>query len=52
MACTSLPAETAASTMLRKRMNSWWRWRCMHRPTTVPSRTLSAAKSVVVPWRS
>ena len=28
-------------------MNSWWRWRAMHWPITVPSRTLSAANSVV-----
>ena len=28
-----------------------WRWRCMLRPMTVPSRTLSAAKRVVVQWR-
>jgi hypothetical protein len=26
--------------------------RCMHRRITAPSRTFSAAKSVVVPWRS
>ena len=30
---------------------SWWRCRCVLRPITVPSRTLSAAKSVVVPLR-
>ena len=36
---------------IEKRMNSWWRWRCMLRPITVPSSTLSAAKSVVVPLR-
>src|SRR5215208_4541530 len=28
---------------LRKRMNSWCRWRCMQRPMTVPSRMLRAA---------
>ena len=28
---------------LGKRMNSWWRWRCMLRPITVPSRTLCGA---------
>ena len=27
------------------------RWRCMQRPITVSSSTLSAANSVVVPWR-
>src|SRR6516225_4338090 len=32
---------------LRKRMNSWWRWRAMHWPITVPSRTLSAANGAV-----
>jgi len=47
----TLPAGTAASTALRKRMNSWCRWRCMQRPMTVPSRTLRAAKRVVMPWR-
>jgi hypothetical protein len=30
-------------------MNSWCRWRCMLRPMTVPSSTLRAANSVVVP---
>ena len=30
-------------------MNSWWRWRCMQRPITVPSSTLSAANKVVAP---
>ena len=39
------------STALRKRMNSWCRWRCMHWPMTVPSSTLSAANRVVVPLR-
>src|SRR6267154_445448 len=38
------------STALRKRMNSRWLRRCMQRPITVPSSTLSAASSVVVPW--
>ena len=28
-----------------------WRWRGMQEPRTVPSRTLKAANSVVVPWR-
>ena len=32
-------------------MNSRWRWRCMQRPITVPSSTLSAANRVVVPCR-
>ena len=36
---------------LRKRMNSWCRWRCMQRPITLPSRTSRAANSVVVPFR-
>ena len=39
------------SIALRKRMNSWWRWRCMHRPMTVPSSTSRAANRVVVPLR-
>jgi hypothetical protein len=30
---------------------SWWRWRGRHCPITLPSRTLSAANSVVVPLR-
>jgi hypothetical protein len=36
---------------VQKRMNSWWRWRCMQRLITVPSSTSSAANSVVVPLR-
>ena len=52
MQWTSLPAGTAASTALRKRMNSWCRCRCMQRPNTVPSRIFSAANKVVVPWRT
>src|SRR5215213_12011301 len=40
MTWTTLPAGTAASMALRKRMNSWCRWRCMQRPRTVPSRML------------
>ena len=43
------PCRDLSSTVLRKRMNSWWRWRCMLRPMTVPSRILRAANSVVVP---
>src|SRR5215218_486727 len=50
MTWTTLPAGTAASMALRKRMNSWCRWRCMQRPRTVPSRMWRAANSVVVPW--
>src|SRR6266566_4512041 len=42
----SLPAGASRSTALRKRMNSRWRWRCMQRPITVPSSTLSAANRV------
>src|ERR1700692_4746918 len=42
---------TCASAVLRKRMNSWCRWRCMLRPMTVPSSPLRAANSVVGPWR-
>src|SRR5580658_11255233 len=34
MAWMSLPAGTAASTVLRKRMNSWCRCCCMQRPMT------------------
>src|SRR5215469_2273459 len=51
MAWTSLPAGTARSTVLRKRMNSWWVWRCMQRPCTTPSSVLRAANRVVVPCR-
>ena len=29
-------------------MNSWWRWRCMQRPMTLPSSTLRAANRVEV----
>jgi hypothetical protein len=36
---------------LRKRMNSRWRWRCIQRPITLPSSTLSAADRLV-PRRS
>ena len=36
---------------VEERMNSRWRWRCMQRPMTVPSSTLSAANRVVVPCR-
>jgi hypothetical protein len=43
------PAGTAASTVLRKRMKSWWR--AMQRPMAVPSSTFSAANSVVVACR-
>ena len=39
------------STVLRKRMNSRWRWRCMQRPTTLPSRISRAANRVVVSLR-
>jgi len=46
-----LSAATSRSTVLRKRMNSLWRWRCMQRPMTVPSSRLSAANRVVVPCR-
>ena len=42
---------TSRSMALRKRMNSWCRWRCMQRPITVPSRTLSAANRLVVRLR-
>ena len=42
---------TVRSIALRKRMNSSCRCRCMQRPMTVPSRTFSAANSVVVPCR-
>ena len=31
-------------------MNSWWRWRFMQWPMTLPSSRLSAANRVVVPW--
>jgi hypothetical protein len=43
--CLSLPAGTARSTALRKRMNSWCRCRCMQRPRTTPSRVLGARSS-------
>ena len=46
-----LPAGTSRSIALRKRMNSWCRWRCILRPITVPSRTFTAANKVVVPCR-
>ena len=36
---------------VEKRMNSRWRWRCIQRPMTVPSSTLSAANSAVLPCR-
>ena len=36
---------------IEEAMNSWWRWRAMHWPITLPSSTLSAANRVVVPWR-
>ena len=39
----TLPAGTARSIAFRQRRNSWWRWRAMQRPTTVPSSTLRAA---------
>ena len=48
MTWTTFPADTSASMALRKRMNSWWRCGCMQLPTAVPSRTSSAANSVVV----
>src|ERR1700730_5761458 len=44
----AIRAGTCASAVLRKRMNSWCRWRCMLRPMTVPSSTSRAANSVVV----
>ena len=43
-----LLAGTSRSTVLRKRMNYSCLWRCIQRPITVPSSTLSAANSVVV----
>src|SRR5258707_14007834 len=43
MAWICFRAGTCVSTALRKRMNSWCRWRCILRPMTVPSRTLRAA---------
>jgi hypothetical protein len=51
MASADLVQTTGLGTALRKRMNSTWRWRCMQRPMTVPSSTLSAANRVVVPCR-
>ena len=45
----SLPADTAASMRLRKRMNSWWRWRAMHWPITVPSIQRSEQRGRAVP---
>ena len=47
----ALAGRISASMALRKRMNSWWRWRCMQRPMTLPSSTLRAANRVVVPCR-
>ena len=46
-----LAGRDRASIALRKRMNSWCRWRCMQRPMTLPSSTFNAANSVVVPLR-
>src|ERR1700690_288657 len=40
MAWIAFRGITCASTALRKRMNSWCRWRCILRPMTVPSGTL------------
>src|SRR5262249_46557214 len=51
LAWLRVPAGTARSIALRKRMSSSCRCRCMQRPMTVPSRTFSAANSVVVPCR-
>jgi transposase InsO family protein len=48
---TELTSTAILAGRLRKRMSSWWRWRAMHCPITVPSRTLRAANSVVVPCR-
>src|SRR5215470_9230246 len=50
MTWIDLSAATSRSTVLRKRMNSTWRWRCMQRPMTAPSSTLRAANRVVVPF--
>lgn len=47
---TYLLAGTWFSTTFRKRMNSWWVWRCMQRPITLPSSTSKAANNVVVPF--
>src|SRR3954470_1693750 len=44
MTWTTLPAGTCASMALRKRMNSWCRWRCMQRPRTVPSRIVEGGE--------
>ena len=40
MAWITFTTGTCSSIVLRKRMNSSWRWRCMLRPMTVPSRML------------
>ena len=34
----------ALRSALRKRMNSWWRWRCMLRPMTVPVEHVEGGK--------
>lgn len=44
-----LSGEAAASTALRKRMNSPLRWRCMQRGSTMPAKTSRAANGVVQP---
>ena len=46
-----LAGRDVALEAVEKTRNSWWRCRCMHWPTIVPSSTLSAANKVVVPWR-
>ena len=46
---TSRPSGMSRSRRVRKRRNSWCRWRCMYWPMAVPSRMLSAANKIVVP---
>src|SRR6516162_9654336 len=46
-----LASRDLARDASRKRMNSQWRWRCMQRPMTVSSSTLSAANRLVVRCR-
>ena len=44
MDALAAPGSHRPRWQLRKRMNSWWRWRCMQRPMTLPSSTLRAAE--------
>ena len=50
MAWIGFLTATCASIALRKRVNSWCRWRCMLRPMMVPSRTLQRGRAMTLVW--